>query len=100
LPHFWKPFASFPFAVIMVFLAPGVISLVFGFLAFRSRIKGVYFSILTQAIPAASDLMFYRNDMLMGGNNGFTDFKFLRGFKVNDPATQRGLIFATVATVV
>jgi len=100
LPHFWKPFASFPFAVIMVFLAPGVISLVFGFLAFRSRIKGVYFSILTQAITYAAALMFFRNDMLMGGNNGFTDFKFLLGFKVNDPTTQRGLFIATAATVV
>src|SRR5678815_2029549 len=88
LPHFWKPFASFPFAVIMVFLAPGVISLVFGFLAFRSRIKGVYFSILTQAITYAAALMFFRNDMTMGGNNGFTDFKFLMGQDIRSPESK------------
>jgi urea transport system permease protein len=100
LPTFWKPFASFPFAAIMVMLVPGLLSLVFGFLAFRSRIKGVYFSILTQALTYAAALMFFRNDMLMGGNNGFTDFKYVLGFKVNDPATQRGLFIATASTVV
>ena len=100
LPHFWKPFVSFPFAALMVLLIPGIIALVFGFLAFRSRIKGVYFSILTQALTYAAALMFFRNDMLMGGNNGFTDFKFILGFKVNDPATQRGLFIASAATLV
>jgi urea transport system permease protein len=100
LPSFWKPFSSFPFAALMILLVPGVISLVFGFLAFRSRIKGVYFSILTQALTYAAALMFFRNDILMGGNNGFTDFKFLLGHKINDPATQRGLFIASAVTVV
>jgi len=75
LPSFWKPFYSFPFAVAMVFLVPGVLALVFGFLAFRSRIKGVYFSILTQALTYASPSSSSATPTTMGGNNGFTDFK-------------------------
>src|SRR5712692_10188687 len=76
LPTFWKPFSSFPFAILMVILLPGLLSAVFGYLAFRSRIRGVYFSILTQALTYAAWLLFFRNSLLMGGNNGFTDFKF------------------------
>ncbi|RYD64365.1 MAG: urea ABC transporter permease subunit UrtC, partial [Verrucomicrobiaceae bacterium] len=72
LPWFWKPFQSFGFAALMMLLVPGVLALVFGHLAFRSRIKGVYFSILTQALTYGAALMFFRNDMIMGGNNGFT----------------------------
>src|ERR1700690_2857414 len=68
LPSFWRPFHSFGFALAMVLLLPGLLSLVFGFLAFRSRIKGVYFSILTQALTYGAALMFFRNDMTMGGN--------------------------------
>jgi urea transport system permease protein len=96
LPGFWRPFSSFPFAVLMVVLLPAVVALVFGFLAFRSRIRGVYFSILTQALTYAGCLLFFRNDMLMGGNNGFTDFKFLRGHDLRNPATQRGLYLGSV----
>jgi urea transport system permease protein len=99
LPSFWKPFANFPFAVVMVFLLPGLLALIFGFLAFRSRIKGVYFSILTQALTYAGALMFFRNNMLMGGNNGFTDFKFILGYDLRHPATQRALFIATAITV-
>lgn len=95
LPWFWRPFYSFGFAVGMVILVPGLLSLVFGFLAFRSRIKGVYFSILTQALTYAAALMFFRNDMTMGGNNGFTDFKTVLGFDIHHPATKRGLFIAT-----
>jgi urea transport system permease protein len=95
LPAFWKPFASFPFALAMVFLVPGIIAYGFGYLAFRSRIKGVYFSILTQALTYAASLMFFRNNLLMGGNNGFTDFKFILGFDLQAAATQRGLFIAT-----
>lgn len=95
LPPFWEPFSSFPFAVAMVLLVPGIIALVFGFLAFRSRIRGVYFSILTQALTYAGALIFFRNNTLMGGNNGFTDFKFILGYSLLEPATQRVLYIAT-----
>jgi len=95
LPKFWKPFDSFPFATTMIFLLPGVVALSFGFLAFRSRIKGVYFSILTQALTYGASLMFFRNDMLMGGNNGFTDYKFILGHDVRQAATLRGLYVVT-----
>jgi urea transport system permease protein len=91
LPVFWKPFASFPFAMMMVVLLPGALALVFGFLAFRSRIRGVYFSILTQALTYAAWLLFFRNNILMGGNNGFTDFKFMLGYDTRLPSTQRAL---------
>ncbi len=100
LPTFWKPFDSFLFAAIMIVLLPSIIALVFGYLAFRSRIKGVYFSILTQALTYAAALMFFRNDMLMGGNNGFTDFKFILGQNLREPATQRGLYIATAVLTV
>ncbi len=99
LPAFWKPFVSFPFAFLMVLLLPGTLALVFGFLAFRSRIRGVYFSILTQALTYAAMLLFFRNNLLMGGNNGFTDFKFIFGYDLRDPVTQRGLYMVTAATV-
>ncbi len=95
LPAFWEPFASFHFAMFMVLALPGVVALVFGFLAFRSRIKGVYFSILTQALTYAGALIFFRNNTLMGGNNGFTDFKFMLSYDLRAPETQRGLYVAT-----
>jgi len=100
LPSFWKPFMSFPFALFMVALVPGLLALVFGFLAFRSRIKGVYFSILTQALTYGAALMFFRNDMIMGGNNGFTDFKRIAGHNILSPETQRGLYILTAITLV
>jgi urea transport system permease protein len=96
LPGFWQPFSSFPFTLLMVVLLPAVVATVFGFLAFRSRIRGVYFSILTQALTYAGCLLFFRNDLLMGGNNGFTDFKFLCGYDLRSPATQRGLYLCSV----
>jgi urea transport system permease protein len=95
LPWFWKPFHSFGFAMLMVLLVPGLLALVFGFLAFRSRIKGVYLSILTQALTYAAALMFFRNDMVMGGNNGFTDFRTFLGYDIRSAATARGLFIAT-----
>src|SRR6266404_2971305 len=91
LPMFWLPFGSFLFALFMAFLVPGLVGLIFGYLAFRSRTRGVYFSILTQALTYAACLLFFRNSLLMGGNNGFTDFKFLLGHDLRVPATQRGL---------
>ncbi len=99
LPTFWRPFSSFPFALAMVLILPGLLAWLFGYLAFRSRIKGVYFSILTQALTYGAALMFFRNDMLMGGNNGFTDFKFILGFDIREPATQRGLFVVTAVTL-
>jgi len=95
LPAFWKPFNSFPFALMMVILLPGALAFVFGFLAFRSRIRGVYFSILTQALTYAAWLLFFRNNILMGGNNGFTDFKFMLGHDLRTGPTQRGLYTAS-----
>jgi len=100
LPAFWQPFSSFWFALLMAILLPGALALVFGFLAFRSRIRGVYFSILTQALTYAGCLLFFRNSLLMGGNNGFTDFKFLLGHDLRAPATQRGLYFVTALALV
>jgi urea transport system permease protein len=95
LPAFWKPFASLPFALIMAALVPGLLSAVFGFFAFRSRIRGVYFSILTQALTYAACLLFFRNSLLMGGNNGFTDFKFILGHDLRSPVTQRALFICS-----
>lgn len=100
LPSFWQPFYSFGFAAAMVLLVPGLLALVFGFFAFRSRIKGVYFSILTQALTYAGALMFFRNDMTMGGNNGFTDFRRLLGADLRSAATQRWLYICTAILLV
>lgn len=96
LPGFWRPFSSFSFSLLMVMLLPALTSAVFGLLAFRSRIRGVYFSILTQALTYAACLLFFRNDLLMGGNNGFTDFKYICGYDLRQPGTQRGLYVCTV----
>src|SRR4051812_23360748 len=95
LPWFWRPFMSFAFAAVMVLVLPGLVSLAFGWLAFRSRIKGVYFSILTQTLTYAASLLFFRNAMVMGGNNGFTDFKFILGQNIRSAGTQRGIFIAT-----
>jgi urea transport system permease protein len=94
------PFISFPFAVSMMILVPGLLALVFGYLAFRSRIKGVYFSILTQALTYGAALLFFRNETLMGGNNGFTKYKTLLGFSLSEASTKRGLYIATAILLV
>jgi urea transport system permease protein len=99
LPSFWVPFSSFGFAMLMVVLVPGVLAFVFGYLAFRSRIKGVYFSILTQALTYGAALMFFRNDMLMGGNNGFTDFRYILGADIRAAGTQRTLFIISGVTL-
>jgi urea transport system permease protein len=95
LPAFWRPFHSLPFALLMVFLLPGALATLFGYLAFRSRVRGVYFSILTQALTYAASLLFFRNSLLMGGNNGFTDFKFLLHHDLRSATTQRALYILT-----
>jgi urea transport system permease protein len=99
LPAFWQPFSNFPFAMVMAMLLPGALAGIFGYLAFRSRIRGVYFSILTQALTYAACLLFFRNSLLLGGNNGFTDFKFILGHDLREPATQRLLFIASGITL-
>ena len=95
LPWYWYGFDSFPFAMLMVLLAPGLLALVFGFFAFRSRVTGVYLSIITQAMTFALLLAFFRNDMGFGGNNGLTDFKDILGFNLQSDATRTGLFVAS-----
>jgi len=95
LPAHWIPFKHFWFAAAMVVIVPAVVGYIFGWLAFRSRIKGVYFSILSQALTYAACLMFFRNDFTFGGNNGLTDFKTILGYDVNNPATKRTLFICS-----
>ncbi|HEY1260227.1 MAG TPA: urea ABC transporter permease subunit UrtC [Stellaceae bacterium] len=96
LPWFWHGFDHFAWAAAMALLVPGLLALVFGWLAFRSRVTGVYLSIITQAMTYALMLAFFRNDMGFGGNNGLTDFKDLLGWDMHRPATRLGLYLATV----
>ena len=99
LPWFWHGFDRFWFALVMVALAPGALAFVFGWLAFRSRVTGVYFSIITQALTYALMLAFFRNDMGFGGNNGFTDFKDVLGFDLQSDATRSALLAATAVAL-
>jgi len=96
LPWYWYGFDMFPFAMLMVLLVPGVLAFVFGWFAFRSRVTGVYLSIITQAMTYALLLAFFRNDMGFGGNNGLTDFKDLLGFDLQATGTRLGLFVASV----
>ena len=96
LPWYWYGFDHFWFAVAIVLLVPGLLALVFGFLAFRSRITGVYLSIITQAMTYALLLAFFRNDMGFGGNNGLTDFKDLLGFPLQARGTKIALYLGSV----
>lgn len=96
LPLFWYPFKSFIGGFLGAMLVPMLFATIFGFLAFRSRIKGVYFAIITQALAFAAWLVFNRNETRLGGTNGLTDFKQLLGFRLSDPSTQRGLYILTV----
>jgi urea transport system permease protein len=91
LPWYWHGFEHFGFAAAMALLVPGVVAYVFGFFAFRSRIGGVYFSIVTQALTYAAMLLFFRNATGFGGNNGLTDFKRILGFSLREPATRAAL---------
>jgi len=99
LPWYWLGFDSFAFAALMVVAVPGVLAFVFGFLAFRSRVSGVYLSIITQALTFALMLAFFRNDMGFGGNNGLTDFKELLGFDLQAKSTRLGLYVASVVAL-
>jgi urea transport system permease protein len=95
LPWFWLGFNWFGYAMLMAVLVPGVLAAVFGYLAFRSRVTGVYLSIITQALTYALLLAFFRNDMGFGGNNGMTDFKELLGFPLTADSTRAGLLVVT-----
>jgi urea transport system permease protein len=99
LPWFWHGFNHFLFALAMMVLVPAVLALVFGWFAFRSRVTGVYFSIITQALTYALMLAFFRNDMGFGGNNGFTDFKDLLGFDLHSDRTRVVLLVVTAAAL-
>jgi urea transport system permease protein len=100
LPLFWRPFYSAAFTVLAVAAVPVVVALIFGYLTFRSRIRGVYFSIITQALALTAWLMFNRNTMNLGGTNGLSGFKTVFGFTLNSAATQRGLYIATVLALI
>jgi urea transport system permease protein len=99
LPWFWHGFNHFPFALAMVALVPGLLAFVFGWFAFRSRVTGVYLSIITQALTYALMLAFFRNDMGFGGNNGFTDFKDILGFDLHSDRTRVVLLLITILAV-
>ncbi|WP_033070546.1 urea ABC transporter permease subunit UrtC [Thalassospira australica] len=95
LPWYWYGFDMFWFAIVMAMFVPGLLAFVFGFLAFRSRVTGVYLSIITQAMTYALLLAFFRNDMGFGGNNGLTDFKDLLGYSLQSDGTRAGLFVAS-----
>jgi urea transport system permease protein len=99
LPWFWHGFNHFPVALVMTALAPALLALVFGWFAFRSRVTGVYLSIITQALTYALMLAFFRNDMGFGGNNGFTDFKEILGFDLHSDLTRVVLLAITAGAL-
>ena len=100
LPWFWKGSEHFWWMLLMLILIPGLVSWVFGYFAFRSRIKGVYFSIITQALTYATMLLFFRNETGFGGNNGFTDFKRILGYSISAPSTRVTLFLITFIVLV
>ena len=99
LPWFWHGFDHFVFAMAMMVIVPALLALVFGWFAFRSRVTGVYLSIITQALTYALMLAFFRNDMGFGGNNGFTDFKDVLGFDLHSDSTHVVLVVITAAAL-
>ena len=99
-PWYWSMTDNFWYCMLLVLLVPGLLAFIFGYFAFRSRIKGVYFSIITQAMTYAFMLLFFRNDTGFGGNNGFTDFKTILGYSVTAPATKAVLFLLTLAFLV
>jgi urea transport system permease protein len=99
LPWYWQGFDHFWFALSMMMLVPAVLAFAFGWFAFRSRVSGVYLSIITQALTYALMLAFFRNDMGFGGNNGMTDFKDIVGFPLNRESTATGLMLISAAVL-
>jgi urea transport system permease protein len=100
LPVFWYGFQFFPYALLMVVLVPGALAFVFGWFAFRSRVTGVYLSIITQALTFALMLGFFRNNFGFGGNNGLTDFKDILGFNVQAETTRNALFSITCVALI
>lgn len=100
LPWYWHGFDQFWFAMMMVMLVPGLLAFVFGWLAFRSRVTGVYLSIITQAMTYALYLAFFRNEMGFGGNNGLTDFKDILGFSLQSDLTRVVIFMLSVGALV
>jgi urea transport system permease protein len=100
LPLYWYGFDSFAYAALMVLLAPGLLAFVFGWFAFRSRVTGVYLSIITQAMTFALMLGFFRNNFGFGGNNGLTDFKDILGFNIQAETTRNALFVASCIALV
>jgi len=99
LPWYWTGFDNFAFAAVMVVAVPGALAFVFGWFAFRSRVTGVYLSIITQAMTFALMLAFFRNDMGFGGNNGLTDFKDVLGFNLQSDGVRAALFAASALAV-
>jgi urea transport system permease protein len=99
-PWYWYGTEHFWYAALLVLLVPGILAFVFGFFAFRSRIKGVYFSIITQALTYAFMLLFFRNNTGFGGNNGFTDFKRILGFTITHASTKAALFVLTATCLI
>ena len=100
LPWYWQGTQHLAYALLLVVLVPALVAWVFGFFTFRSRVKGVYLSIITQAMTFAAMLLFYRNETGFGGNNGFTDFKRIAGFPITHPGTRTVLFLMTFAVLV
>jgi urea transport system permease protein len=100
LPPSWFGFSSFAYALLMVVLVPGLLAFAFGWFAFRSRVTGVYLSIISQAMTYALMLAFFRNDMGFGGNNGLTDFKDILGFNVQAEQTRAALFSASAVALI
>ncbi len=100
LPVAWWGFNWFGYAMLMVLIVPGLLAFAFGWLAFRSRVTGVYLSIITQAMTYALLLAFFRNDMGFGGNNGLTDFKDILGFNIQSDATRAALFSASALALI
>jgi len=97
LPWFWRPFDSFWFAIFAALAVPGTLAFLFGYFSFRSRIRGVYFSIISQAVTYAAMLLFFRNETGLGGNNGLTDFKNIYGYSLQADATKVALYILSAA---
>ncbi|MAI41672.1 MAG: urea ABC transporter permease subunit UrtC [Candidatus Azotimanducaceae bacterium] len=100
LPWYWMGLDQFWFAAIMIIIVPGILAFLFGWLAFRSRVSGVYLSIMTQALTYALMLAFFRNELGFGGNNGLTDFKDVLGFSLQSDATKVALFVSSVIALV
>jgi len=99
LPWFWYGFSNFGFALLMALFVPGFLAYIFGYFAFRSRIRGVYFSIITQTMTYALMLLFFRNNTGFGGNNGLTDFKRILGLSLQAQSTKLGLYMVSVVVL-